>query len=222
MTLKKKRNVFVAAITSLLLLAACDDDSSTSPVTPSNNEQSSSSIGEFVESGFMTDSRDGQSYKIVKIGNQTWMAQNLNYETANSYCYDNDSANCTKYGRLYTWAAAKTACPSGWYLPSNDAWEILFTELGGRSTAGKVLKSTSEWNNNGNGTDAYGFSALPAGKSDDCGYFNSVSEFTKFWSATPNYFEYYAYCMQLFYDSDLASLSVFNTNNGFSVRCLKY
>lgn len=222
MILKKKRNVFVVAITSLLLLAACDDDSSTSPITPSNNEQSSSSIGEFVERGSMTDSRDGQTYKTVKIGNQTWMAQNLNYETANSYCYDNDSANCTKYGRLYTWAAAKKACPSGWHLPGNDAWEILFTELGGQSTAGKVLKSTFEWNNNGNGTDAYGFSVLPAGIGDDGGDFYYVGESAKFWSASQEYLEYYAYCMVLFYNSDYASLSVFSTYHDFSVRCLKY
>jgi len=107
------------------------------------------------------DDRDGKSYKYVKIGEQVWMSENLNYAESGS-CYKGDSTNCTTYGSLYKWDAAISACPSGWHLPSSEEWEILMTTVGGVSTAGTKLKSKSGWSNNG--TDNYGFSALPGGR----------------------------------------------------------
>ena len=108
-----------------------------------------------------TDVRDGKVYKTVKIGNQTWMAENLNYVTANSWEFDNSSTNGDVYGRLYTWEAALTACPSGWHLPSDAEWTILTDDLGGESVANEKMKSTSRWDYNGNGTNSSGFNALP-------------------------------------------------------------
>lgn len=79
-----------------------------------------------------TDTRDGQNYCWVtlKDGNK-WMAENLNYETAGSTCYNNKESRCKDYGRLYTWDAALTACPEGWRLPSNNEWQIMIEEYGG-------------------------------------------------------------------------------------------
>jgi len=113
-------------------------------------------------SGYFTDSRNGQKYRTVKIGGKTWMAENLNYQTGNSWCYGGDSSNCTEYGRLYDWNTAKTACPAGWHLPSNQEWNDLVTIAGG-DTAGRALKSAYGWEEKGNGADGLGFSALPSG-----------------------------------------------------------
>ncbi len=224
--------------------------------------------------GTMTDSRDNKKYKTVTIGDQTWMAENLNYaytgvpykygsyaSDSTSWCYGNDASNCAKYGRLYTWAAAidsvklandadnpqdcgyygKTCdlasassatliqgvCPPDWHLPTYAEWNALFTAVGGSSTAGKVLKSQSGWNSNGNGTDAFGFSALPAGYRDYGGYFTNNDGDAYFWSSTEDYVRY-AFLMNLHYNSDRAYLGVgagglydHDMYDGFSVRCVK-
>ena len=232
-----------------LLLVACGNDSSTSVnnldvgensskscssakiVSSSSSAKYSSSIVAKSSSdmvtepaevtlGSITDSRDGQTYKTVKIGSQIWMAENLNYETANSYCYNDKAANCSKYGRLYTWAGATTACPSGWHLPSQTEWETLFTAVGGSSIAGKVLKSSSGWSGGGNGTDAFGFSALLAGDRDYNGRYLSEGGNAYFWSST-EYNSFNAYYMYLYYDYDGADLYGSVKYYGFSVRCLK-
>ncbi|PBC73263.1 fibrobacter succinogenes major paralogous domain-containing protein [Fibrobacter intestinalis] len=148
--------------------------SSATVVSSSSVEESSSSSLE-VSHGTFTDSRDGQVYKTVTIGTQTWMAENLNYDynegTAKSYCYRNEPDSCAKYGRLYLWSAAmdsagvfsdggkgcgydttckatepvRGVCPEGWHLPSDTEWKTLFTAVGGTGTAGIILKSTSGW-----------------------------------------------------------------------------
>ena len=167
-----------------------DEELSSSSDTPSSSSEIPDPVDpSTVTTGTMTDSRDGQTYKTVTIGKQTWMAENLNYEMENSSCYDNVADNCTKSGRLYTWDAATTACPSGWHLPAESEWMELIYSVGGEATAGKMLKSTSGWKGDEarfvdnapfdckkpNGVDAYSFTVLPL---DEDGWY------AEFWSST--------------------------------------
>ena len=172
------------------------------------------------EGKILTDKRDGKKYKIVKIGNQTWMAENLNYDASGSKCYDNQPANCEEYGRLYNWATAKNACPSGWHLPSKVEYETLDKYVGDQNVAGKKLKAKSGWTKNGNGTDDYGFSALPGGVGYPGGSFDFIGLNGLWWGATElnASFAYYRY---MYYDiSDMVRYS-FSKSCLFSVRCLQ-
>lgn len=119
---KKFANYEILALASAFAmgLTACGDDSSTNPaessssIESSSSAESSSSSATSFETGSMTDSRDGRSYKTVTIGEQTWMAENLNFAyneptstlDSSSFCYDNENENCEKFGRLYLWSAA--------------------------------------------------------------------------------------------------------------------
>lgn len=117
--------------------------------------------------GTLHDERDGQDYKTVKIGTQTWMAENLNYATGTSWCYGDAESNCAVYGRLYNWETARIACPTGWHIPSDDEWLTLVDNMGGSADAGIRLKSSTGWKadgvNSGDGTNDCSYSALPGG-----------------------------------------------------------
>jgi len=169
------------------------------------------------------DARDGQTYKIVTIGSQTWMAENLNYEIAKSSCFKNDPSKCEQYGRLYFWAAAMQACPQGWHLPSLEEWKILMDAVGGENVAGSLLKAKTGWRNNGNGSDLYGFSVLPAGYG--CGKFEGEGVDAYFWSSynssCGNEFGVCYGSMDFDDDKDEAWLFRYDEDCGFSVRCLK-
>lgn len=166
-----------------------------------------------------------------------------------NWCYENKLDSCSKYGRLYTWSAAMDSagtfssrgkgcgheknctptypvrgiCPSGWHLPTRAEFETLFTTVGGKSTAGKMLKATNGWNSNGNGTDAFGFSALPAGDRGYGDHFYGGGHDAYFWSSKEDYSTYgfCAYDMYLDYDNESASLNNDFKDEGFSVRCVK-
>ena len=189
----------------------------------------------------------GQTYRTVTIGTQTWMAQNLNYNATNSKCFGDNTGrdslgNCAKYGRLYNWSTAmvidakynseywggsdvkhRGVCPTGWHLPSNAEWTTLTDFVGGSSTAGTKLKATSGWNDyngSGNGTDEFGFSALPGGYGYSGGYFNYAGNYGYWWSASENnsnsaYYRnvYYSIEDVYYYGNDKSRL--------YSVRCLQ-
>ena len=251
-----------------LLFVACGNDSSTSASNSNDGDSSSKSSSSQktvssssdkvfepaeVTTGFMTDARDDQTYKTVKIGSQTWMAENLNYETANSYCYNDTASNCAKYGRLYTWAAAvgqsefacgylhncslpsgdiQGVCPTGWHLPNSVEWEALLSFVDDStpdklipinvvySNAGYVLKSSSGWDSDGNGTDAFLFSALPAGGRGDRGDCYEDGYDAVFWSSTEHN-GVDAFAVSVYNYNNNAVLKVSSKSSGFSVRCLK-
>ena len=170
--------------------------------------------------GSTTDDRDNQNYTVVTIGEQTWMAQNLNYESDGSYCYGDKQENCAKHGRLYTWNAAQKACPSGMHLPSIDEWTKLFNVVGGEKFAGKSLKSSLGWDSRGNGSDEYYFSAYPAGARYEESLYLTEGSRAYFWSATEGE-EGFAYNVYMTNDSDAVTLGLDSKNYARSVRCVK-
>ncbi len=216
--------------------------------------------------GQFTDSRDNQTYSAVKIGEQIWMAENLNYayleKTADldssSFCYDNSADSCAKYGRLYTWSAAmdsatvfsndgngcgdgttcsatgnvRGVCPAGWHLPSNEEWNSLETFVantlfdGNKDSVGYALKSASGWKDSdgksGNGSDALGFGALPAGYRYGAGFntFNFVLGNASFCSATETDTEF-SYNRDMYYSRTGLITSDDGKGLARSVRCVK-
>ncbi len=171
--------------------------------------------------GTLVDGRNNKTYKTVKIAGKAWMAENMNYQTGKSWCYGNLAANCAKYGRLYDWNTAKTVCPTGWHLPSNQEWAALLTATGGHSTAGRKLKATSGWSTNGNGTDEFGFSATPGGNRRNDGKFYGVGNDGSWWSSTEAEGGDLAFYRGIFYASEKVYEFNYDWGYGFSVRCVQ-
>jgi len=221
--------------------------SSSAMLSSSSRTSSSSNL---IQSGVVygdTVIYQGETYETVVIGTQTWFKRNLNYDVEASKCYNNDPSNCKTYGRLYDWATAmalpsncnstscsgqvqpkqKGICPSGWHIPSDTEWGALMQFVnpscpltGDCPNAGKLLKATNGWNSNGNGTDAFGFTALPGGHGNTAGLFNYVG-IHALWFSSNEYNSTKANTPQIDYDKDV----VIGTNVGkkdfFSVRCVK-
>lgn len=152
--------------------------------------------------GEILDERDGQIYKTIEIGTQTWLAQNMNYDTT-GFCYENVSENCEKYGKLYLKNVASKICPTGWKLPDSSEWRMLINytkEYLNKKDAGTALKSSNgAWFSytpedkycvygqdenciSGEGTNELGFSAIPLGDKANIGE-NGYTTFGKEFSA---------------------------------------
>jgi uncharacterized protein (TIGR02145 family) len=183
----------------------------------------------------LTDSRDSKVYKTVKIGTQTWMAENLNFVPASgsSWCYDNSSSNCDTYGKLYDWTTATAdthgngtdICPDGWHLPLDDEFTTLTTFLAGELVAGGPLKETgaTHWTIQSPGaTNSSGFTALPGGYRVPFGggIFDGLGTVAYFWSASEDGGSN-AWYRRLGYDSDGVELGSTVLSMGLSVRCLQ-
>jgi len=173
-----------------------------------------------------TDTRDNQTYTAVKIGDQCWMAKNLNFATpTGSWCYANNNTNCNNYGRLYTWQAATTACPTGWKLPTDSEWKTLEMALGMSQADANI----TGWER---GTDqstklkvngSSGFNALIAGKKDPgSGPFGDLNVFGYFWSSTTMAgIDSKAWRRTLSPSEPRVFRGDFPKEYSFSVRCLK-
>lgn len=192
---------------------------------------SSSAAISNVEYGTFTDSRDSKSYKTVKIGNLTWMAENLNYDNSavatgsidSSFCYDGIPANCEKYGRLYQEYAATAVCPEGWRLPTADDWRDLTTtaksEFGDNNGS---LRAVGQWENtifgdNVTATNASGFSALPAGYRAKTGECDGEGTKAYFWGE--DNMNHYAWILSNQYDMEKESMQ--RGYFAYAVRCVK-
>ena len=168
---------------------------------------------------YFTDPRDGQIYRSIKIGGHVWMAQNLNFQIVDSWHYENDESNAKKYGRLYSWDAAVNACPVGWRLPDKDDWVDLLRAAGGQADAGKRLKSNTDWVN---GTDEFGFSAIPGGCRISGGSFKSIGKAGFWWSSAEAQELGSAYRSCMYNICDRAEYMDINDKScGFSVRCVR-
>ena len=187
--MKKLLLGFIAIV--LLTFVGCDKDDDSSSSSSSEEKDTDSGDGTTGDSSIkygegLTDG-DGNTYKTVIIGEQEWMAENLrttkyndgtsipnvtdgsqwDYLSTGAWShYNNDNQYDTIYGKLYNWYAVETGklCPTGWHVPTDAEWTELNDYLaanGYSGTEGIALKSTSGWGSGGNGTDDYGWNALP-------------------------------------------------------------
>jgi uncharacterized protein (TIGR02145 family) len=237
---KHRPTIILALCAAAMAAMQCVQFDFNNPVDPANSG-GNNHFNPNITYGSFTDSRDGRNYRTVIIGEQTWMAENLNFNASGSVCYANNTRNCATYGRLYNWAQAmdltsscntrtcagqvqsqhRGICPVGWRVPSDADWTALVNFVG--SNAGTKLKSRTGWNSGGNGTDDFGFSALPGGYGWDWDAgFDDVGDWGFWWSAT----EYDA--------SDALNRGMTEDSNSmswnfdkkavfqFSLRCLQY
>lgn len=187
----------------------------------------------------------GRSYPYVQIGNQLWLAENLDYKfevngsqipigvsktpsTPSAWYYNNDEktygVNGNKYGLLYNWYAVKylednksTLLPEGWHVPTTEEWNTLMNAVGGYSIAGTKLKSVTGWDS-GNGDNSYGFNAFPSGGGYD-GSFGYLGSRASFWTSIERNSRD-AYSRALDTGTPLYSAS-YNKISGYSVRLVK-
>lgn len=188
--------------------------------------------------GTFTDIRDGQTYKFVLVGNQTWMAENLNYTTPDSWCYADSVGNCQIYGRLYTWGAAMKACPDNWHLPSDDEWKILEQFIGMTTDEadkilyrgegkGTILKSKVGWRSSDfqdPGYNTVDFNALPSGlRLFSDGSFAGKGKEGRWWTSTTEIWKgnTYAFRRLIYFDKSGIDRDAATLTLGFSVRCLR-
>jgi len=269
----KKQLTLALVLATTLTFTACeekkkqDGTTATEPAAAETQEATQEVVAEVAEKSAEKPSGD---FKTVKIGEQVWMAENLNYAAKGSKCggtnlmeseesfyllEDENTENCDKYGRLYNWATAmalpsdcndkscasqisekhRGICPSGWHIPSNADWNVLMkfvdpscSDNSDCAGAGTKLKTTSGWEKtffegkSGNGTDDYGFAALPGGEGYSGGDFRSVGNSATWWSASEGSSAvFYTYIRSMSNLDGKVRWSESPRIHFFSVRCIQ-
>ena len=172
------------------------------------------------------DPRDGHTYRIVKIGNHNWLAENLTYKTRGSYCYADDNTNCQKYGRLYTWKAAMNACPTGWQLPDRKDWNFLSKYLGASKKNGFRVKQAGQRICFGNNEmwspycEATKASFDVPGQNATHFAYEDMDKSAFFWTATEET-TYIANFVTIGGYNERYAERAIEENNAFSVRCIQ-
>jgi uncharacterized protein (TIGR02145 family) len=163
--------------------------------------------------GTFHDESDGSIHKIIKIGDQVIMAENLAKKPVrgNFWAYDDKESNMVKYGCLYDWEAARTLSPKGWHLPSKTEWEALYNHLGGDE------KKVYEQLKTGGST---GFESLFGGERYARGAFNSLSASAHYWSDTQEE-DKQVWQLKLGAYTETAGLEKVDPNFGLSVRLFR-
>jgi len=220
------KNVIYFILVSLLVFTSCKKDAS-NPLSPIDTSQ--------------TVTYSGKVYHTVKIGNQTWLKENLdvgvmidsmqnpsNNGVIEKYCYGNDTANCTKYGGLYQWSEAmaydtangtKGICPTGWHISTTAEFDTLAAAVYNNSNSLKAVgQGDSQYG--GAGTNSSGFSALLAGYRSYSGNFFNLGNVTLFWSSTKDPGTY-AYNMYMWDSGSIISIGLGFKVYGLSIRCIK-
>ena len=170
------------------------------------------------------DPRDKQTYRTVKIAGLEWLGDNLNYKTEGSFCYKDEDDQCMVYGRLYTWDAAKKACPAGFRLPTHADFESLWTAAGADFNAGYLIKADYGWAGDTNGHDTLKFSAMPAGNRFDDETYGNTAKFAFFWSADDSSEGIAPGSARVWYLTSKSMAFGYMSkpkNFGFSVRCVR-
>ena len=190
---------------------------------------------------------DGFQYKTVRMGNQTWMAENLNVTRFRNgdpimeaqtmdewreadlagipaWCYYNEDAeNAPQLGKLYNWHAVRDArglAPTKWHIPNMEEWTRMFNFIGGNQKAGAILKDTTGWHENGNGSSMTGFAAKPSGSRDFSSNFKGVKRFGYWWVNEEHGAET-AWGIDMGFSYGNINLFAFRKGNGFAVRCVR-
>lgn len=163
--------------------------------------------------GNYTDSRDGRTYRTVKIGSQVWMAENLCFKpvSGNYWAFDNNIDNIQKYGYLYDWPIAQTVCPNGWHLPSKTDFEDLLANFGGPGTTAYPDLIT-------NGKS--GMNLQFGGWRSPAGNFKYAGEDANLWSST-EFDAGVAYHLAVYKGVNKAEIAMNLKKIGLPVRCLK-